>query len=103
MMSELSSHPILARRFSCQEIPNGNTGYDHQYQGFNMGTLGNVITLFGPHGTTHSSFKSAHIQMPTCSLLKAKESERFETANKHFYSQACVIKTKKKSWGGNPN
>ncbi len=53
------THPMLDRRFSCQEIPNGSVGYDHQYHGFNVGTLGNVTTLFGPHGTFHFNFKSA--------------------------------------------
>jgi hypothetical protein len=51
------THPMLNRRFSCQEIPNGSVGYDHQYHGFNVGTLGNVTTLFGPHGTFHFNFK----------------------------------------------
>lgn len=52
------SYPRLFLRCSCHERPNGRTGQDHQYQGFNHGALGNVITLFGPHGMLHRSFKS---------------------------------------------
>lgn len=54
-----NTYPMVALRFSCQAIPNGRVGYDHQYQGFSIGTLGKVITLFGPQGTRHFSFKSA--------------------------------------------
>jgi hypothetical protein len=43
-------HPKFSWRCSCQESPKGKTGQDHQYHGLNHGALGNVITLFGPHG-----------------------------------------------------
>jgi hypothetical protein len=50
---------MVAIRFLCHSSPKGSVGHDHQYQGFNMGTLGNVITLFIPQGMRHFNFKSA--------------------------------------------
>lgn len=50
---------MVATRFSCHDSPKGKVGHDHQYHGFNIGTLGKVTTLLGPHGTLHLSFKSA--------------------------------------------
>ena len=54
----MEAHPMVARRFSCHNIPKGKIGYDHQNQGFNIGMLGNVIALFKPQGACHLRFKS---------------------------------------------
>lgn len=51
-------YPRVWRRCRCHERPNGRTGHDHQYHGFNHGALGNVITLFGPQGMVHLSLRS---------------------------------------------
>lgn len=53
------AYPMVFRRCSCHDKPNGRTGQDHQYQGFNHGALGNVITLFGPQGMLHRRLRSA--------------------------------------------
>lgn len=39
-------------------MPKGRTGQDHQYQGFNHGAPGKVMTLLGPHGTDQRSLRS---------------------------------------------
>lgn len=67
--AEYRTHPIVATRFLCHSSPKGSVGYDHQYHGFNMGTLGNVITLFGPQGMRHFNFKSANIHLVSYSSL----------------------------------
>lgn len=53
------AYPRVFRRWWCQESPSGKTGQAHQYQGFNQGALGKVMTLLGPQGMLHRSFKSA--------------------------------------------
>jgi len=43
-------------------MPNGRTGQDHQYHGFNHGAPGNVITLFGPQGMLQRSLRSEEVR-----------------------------------------
>lgn len=43
-------------------MPKGKTGHDHQYQGFNHGAPGKVMTLLGPHGTDQRSLRSTELK-----------------------------------------
>ena len=60
IMKLAHTYPIVDRRSSCHCNPKGKTGHDHQYHGFSHGILGKVITLLGPQGTFHRSFKSTY-------------------------------------------
>ena len=44
-------------------MPNGRTGHDHQYHGFNHGAPGYVMTLLGPQGTLQRSLRSGASQI----------------------------------------
>ena len=55
-------YPKVWRRLSCHWRPNGRTGQDHQYHGFNHGAPGNVITLFGPQGMLQRSLRSEEVR-----------------------------------------
>lgn len=53
-------------------MPNGRTGHDHQYHGFNNGAPGNVMTLLGPQGTLQRSLRSEASKRLNCIKISTK-------------------------------